>query len=122
MSYGELSPVTIVMSEEIGWCSTIWKMQCISEFHVSEASSIDIAWWGLQPLACFLASDNGAFGCCWYWFCDALELLFMQAVFECSDCCICCYHGLGMLTCLKGSLIFQFTTEMAALQTSLLAW
>ena len=35
-------------------------LQCISEFHIREASSIDETWWGFQPLACFLASDNGA--------------------------------------------------------------
>ena len=28
------------MSGEIGWCSTISKMQCISEFYFREASSI----------------------------------------------------------------------------------
>ena len=48
--------------------------------------------------------------------CDALGLLFMQAIFGCSDCCFCCYHGLGnMLGCFKGCLVFQCTTnEMAA--------
>ena len=66
ISYGEVSG-------EIGWCSTISNVQWISEFHLRVASSIDETWLGLQPVAYFLASENGAFGCCWYWICDALE-------------------------------------------------
>ena len=31
------------------------KMKCTSEYHIREASSIDATWWGLQPLAWFLA-------------------------------------------------------------------
>ena len=42
-SYGELS---MAVSGEIGWCSTISKMQCIFEFHVIETSFIDVTWWG----------------------------------------------------------------------------
>ena len=61
MSYGEVSSTTVAESGEIGWCSTISKMQCISEHHIREASSIDVAWLGLRPLACFLVSENGAF-------------------------------------------------------------
>ena len=52
-------------------------MQCISKFHFREACSIDLTWWGLQPLRSFLVSVNGAFGYYWYWICDALDLLFM---------------------------------------------
>ena len=84
-----------------GVCPTISKMQFISEFYTREASSFDVTWWGLQPLACFLASEHGAIGWCWYWICNALELLFMQTIFGYSDYCFCCYHGLGMLSCLK---------------------
>ena len=79
MRYGEFS-----YTWEIVWCSWTSKMQCISEFHIREASSIDVTWWGLQPRACFLAFENGAFGWCWYLICDVLELPFMQAIFGCS--------------------------------------
>ena len=40
----EFSSTSIAMSGEIGWCSDIAKMQCISEFHCREPS------------------ENGAFG------------------------------------------------------------
>ena len=84
--------------------------------------------WGLQPLTCIFASENGAFGCWGYWICDALELLLMQAISGRSDCCfaaamvweclfgllLCCCHGLGMLSYLKGCLTFQCTDTMAA--------
>ena len=52
----------------------------------SDASSIDATWWGLQPHARFLASENGVFGCCWCWIFDVLELLFMQVISGRSDC------------------------------------
>ena len=45
----------------------------------------------------------------------------MKAIFGCSDCCFCCCHGLGMLSYLKGRLIFQCSNEMSAnILTSLL--
>jgi hypothetical protein len=48
MSRGEFCSTTITMSGVIGWCSTMSNMQSLH---------------GLQPLACYLASENGAFGC-----------------------------------------------------------
>ena len=54
-----------ISSGEIGRCATITKMQSIFEFHIRNTSPIDITWWGLQPFACFLASEICAFGCCW---------------------------------------------------------
>ena len=36
---------------------------------------MDVSYHGL---AYFLASEIGASGCCWYWICDAVELLFMM--------------------------------------------
>ena len=33
-------------------------MKCISEFHFREARTVDVTWWGLQPLACFVASER----------------------------------------------------------------
>ena len=38
----------------------------------------------------------------------------MQFIYGCSACYVCCCHGLSMLSCLKGCLIFQCTEEMAA--------
>ena len=43
MNIGEFSSTTIATSGEIGWCSTKSKMQCISELHIREASSIDVS-------------------------------------------------------------------------------
>ena len=70
------------MSGEIGWYSTmhLWIPYQRVKFHWRI-----VTWRGLQPLVFFLASENGAFGFCWYWICDVLELLFLQAIFGCSD-------------------------------------
>ena len=38
------------MSGKVGWCSAIAQMQCISEFPIGEAISIDASWCGLQAL------------------------------------------------------------------------
>ena len=44
MSSGEFSSTNIAMSGEIGRCSTISTMHCISEFHFRAASYIDVTW------------------------------------------------------------------------------
>ena len=108
MSYREFSSATIaVLGGEIGFFSAISKMQCISEFHFREAV------WGLQPLACFLASENGAFGVA-AGIGSVMRLSSRSCRLSLEDCCFCCCHGLGVLCCLKGCRIFQCTNEMAA--------
>ena len=87
MSYGEFSSTAIAVSGEIGWCSTMSKI--LDSFYIREARFIDIyivAYCGLQPLACFLASEKGSFGCCCYGICDAVELLLVQAISGRSNC------------------------------------
>ena len=39
------------MSGDHGWCSTISKMQCLSEFNFREVRSIDLAWWVCNHLS-----------------------------------------------------------------------
>ena len=79
VSYGAFSSTTFAVCGEIGCCSTISKMQCISGFHFSErqvpstylggvCSHLPVSW--LLRMVRLL--------CCWYWICDALELLFMK--------------------------------------------
>ena len=43
MNDGEFSATAIEVSGTIGWCSTISKMQCISEFHISLEGMLALA-------------------------------------------------------------------------------
>ena len=75
--------------------------------------------WGLQPLTCIFASENGAFGCCGYWICDALELLLMQAISGRSDCC---FAAVMVWECLAISKVVSlFSARIRWLQISFLA-
>ena len=68
---------------------------------------------------CFLASDNGAFGYCWYRICDALALLFMQSM----DLRIAALAAAMIWVCLAVSKVVSFfSAPMRWLQASLLVW
>ena len=107
------------MSGEIGWCFTISKMHCICAFYFREASSIDVSWCGLQPLACFLASENGAF--------DAgigsVMRLSSRSCRRLLDVRIAALAAAMVWVCSAVSKVaLPFSSMMIWLQTSLLAW